>query len=85
MLGKSLAEGSDFLAGCSLAAIQAQGESQDQTADAFLPDELGDAPKWFGFVQMDALYRVGEDAAGIRRSYSNARLSVVYAECRVHG
>ena len=83
--GEFFSEGSHLFAGASFGAVQSKGKPQHKRADAFLFHQLGDAPQRFGFVEMDALDRVGENAADIRRGNTDAGLSEINSEGGVHG
>ena len=72
-------------AGRPLRPVQPQGQTQNERANAHLLHQCCDAVERFHLLEDDAFHRVCQDAAGIRRRNADACLSVVNAECGMHG
>ena len=82
--GESLLEasgkGTDFRGGAALAAIHADGESDDERVDFPNFCELGDPFEGVALALVDGFHRMGEDAEIICRGDADASVAVVDAE-----
>ena len=70
-------ETADLGGGGAFLGIEVQGEAEDESDDATLGDDGGDAIDGIGGGKVDGFHRMGEDAKGIGGGDADAGIAVV--------